>query len=63
MYVHFILSWKYHILVPEDDQVRPKHVAFVDGTNKVCDGWRQCLGYVFNVSYLSGMNLNNKNGL
>jgi len=44
IYVHFILNFKVMHLNARGRAVRPKHVAYIDETNKICCCcWRQYL--------------------
>jgi len=52
LYIHFILIFKYNILNAWGWSVRPKHVAYFDGTNKVHWDWRHYV-YQFLVSYIT----------
>jgi len=37
--IHFILSFKYHVVNDRRWSERPKYVACVDGANDICCGW------------------------
>jgi len=59
IYMHFILSFKWHVFNAWGLSVRSKCVACVVGTNKCCFGWRQHI-CEFNTTCHRRMNFTRK---